>query len=544
MIQAFVSLQQQYPSRTESDMQSFFEALQNAVFSQPTVFRTNVDASVRPYNLNAICEAALNPRCKFVVLRAECEKFWQCTFVLPDEKQGLGALFFDLQRADKPRRLSPDSLIEMFKKLYHQMKPRLIRVGDSEAREKLRSRHGLVQMPGIGRIEWLQIVSPQVYADIYNPSEMVAAPGYATEIWEDGALFMQVYEDPNDWDSEDNISQANFIPGFLAGLARIKDTDKERETLSDIEKLWNRAKKTAEKAYEVLSTDPNNIPKASSAKAEVKSAPKEEEVISTPAMTMDADDMLKRSVVYNRLRSEFTLTEENIVKVGVEGPCTIFKVKAERKPMFYVTYQDLDLKVFILNAGEDLQRFLAENGCSVKAECLDKIKQLIKTYYHPEYTLLDSLDDLPETVVRDRRMPELRKKFKTAAVETIDGNETLTFWFYKPEYQGLESFRLIQFEDWPMQIEIKVEASDLENEPEEAAAATEQVAEAKSEEAKAAKEDDAVPAEASKDQVPAQGMPMAKVALVAVIALIIIVYLALAMGMYGGELNPANWGSK
>lgn len=191
MIQAFVSLKPQYPARTESGMRSFFEALQNAVFSQPTIFRTNADVSVRPYSLDAITEAAMNPRCKFVVLRAECEKFWQCTFLLPD-KQGMSALFFDLQRQESPRRLSPDSLIEMFKKLYKAMSPRVIRIGDSEAREKLKSRHGLIMMPGLGRIEWLQIVSPEIYGDIYNASELVAAPGYQTEIWEDGALFMRL----------------------------------------------------------------------------------------------------------------------------------------------------------------------------------------------------------------------------------------------------------------------------------------------------------------------------------------------------------------
>ena len=465
MIQAFVALKLQYPSRTESGMRSFFEALQNAVFSQPTVFRTNIDASVRPYRIDEICEAALNPRCKFVVLRAECEKFWQCTFLLPDA-HGMGALFFDLQRIQNPRRLSPDSLIEMFKKLYRSMTPRLIRIGDSEAREKLKSRHGLVMMPGLGRIEWLQIASPDVYGDIYNPSELVAAPGYSTEIWEDGALFMRVYDDPNDWDSEDNISQANFIPGFLAGVARIKDSEKEKETIKEFERLWSRAEKTAEKAYEVLSADPNNVARVErkvEAKVEV---PVVEEIVSSPVLDMDTDDIQKREIVYNRLRSEFTVEKENIVKVGEEGPCTVFRVKAERKAMFYATYQDRDLKVFILNVGEDLSRFLSENGCSVKAECLDKLKSLIGKYYHPEYKLLETLEDLPSTVIRDRRMPEIREKFAPACVRTENDNQVLTLWFYKPEYQGLESLHLVQFEDWPMQIEAKVEATDMENEPE------------------------------------------------------------------------------
>ena len=314
MIQAFVSLKPQQPPRTESGMRSFFEALQGAVFSQPTIFRTNADQSARPYSLDAICEAALNPRCKFVVLRAECEKFWQCTFLLPD-KQGMGALFFDLQRVQNPRRLSAESLIEMFKKLYTSLSPRLIRIGDSEAREKLRSRHGLVMMPGLGRIEWLQIVAPEVYSDIYNPTDLVVAPGYQTEIWDDGALFMRVYDDPNDWDSEDNISQANFIPGFLAGVAKIRDNEKEKETLRELERLWSRAEKTAEKAYEVLDATEGSGAAAASEQAQtqmratqpVESADLDRLVESSNAR-LDAEDARKRSVVFARLKSSSLIT--------------------------------------------------------------------------------------------------------------------------------------------------------------------------------------------------------------------------------------------
>lgn len=463
MIQAFVSLKPHQPARTEPGMRSFFEALQSAVFSRPTVFRSNADESVRPYSLDDVVSAALDPRCRFVVLRAECEKFWQCTFLLPD-KQGMGALFFDLQRMQNPRRLSPDVLIEMFKSLYHSLSPRLIRVGDSEAREKLRSRHGLVMMPGLGRIEWLQIVSPSVYADIYNPSELVAAPGYASEIWEDGALFMRVYDDPNDWDSEDNISQANFIPGFLAGVAKIKDSEKEKETIREVERLWSRAEKTAEKAYEVLSADPNNVAVESAPKAQ--SAPVEEIKLLEGTADLDSDDAKKRDVVCTRLKSEFTIEESDIEKCATEGPCTIFKCKPSNKNAFYASYQDEGRKVFILNSLEDLSGFLKLNGCSVKPECFDTIKRLLKTYYHPDYRMIDSLDELPEDVRNDRRMPEMRKLFKPAAVETVNGNQCLEFWFYKIEAKGLETLSFTQFEDWPMQLDAKVQCTDMESEPE------------------------------------------------------------------------------
>ena len=472
MIQAFVSLKPQQPPRTESGMRSFFEALQGAVFSQPTIFRTNADQSARPYSLDAICEAALNPRCKFVVLRAECEKFWQCTFLLPD-KQGMGALFFDLQRVQNPRRLSAESLIEMFKKLYTSLSPRLIRIGDSEAREKLRSRHGLVMMPGLGRIEWLQIVAPEVYSDIYNPTDLVVAPGYQTEIWDDGALFMRVYDDPNDWDSEDNISQANFIPGFLAGVAKIRDNEKEKETLRELERLWSRAEKTAEKAYEVLDATEGSGAVAASEQAQtqmratqpVESADLDRLVESSNAR-LDAEDARKRSVVFARLKSEYAIKEDNIFKVGEEGICTIFKAIPDKKAPFFASYQDLDKKVFILNAIEDLARFISVNDCTLNDAKLPRIKELIKTYYHPEYAMLDSLDDLPSNVVRDRRVPQLREQFKTPAVEDINDNMTLTFWFYKPDTMGVETLTLRQYQDWPIQLEVKIQCTDMENEPE------------------------------------------------------------------------------
>lgn len=573
MIQAFVSLKSQQPPRTESGMRSFFEALQGAVFSQPTIFRTNADQSARPYSLSAVCEAALNPRCKFVVLRAECEKFWQCTFLLPD-KQGMGALFFDLQRMQNPRRLSPDSLIEMFKKLYASLSPRLIRIGDSEAREKLRSRHGLVMMPGLGRIEWLQIVAPEVYSEIYNPTDLVVAPGFQTEIWDDGALFMRVYDDPNDWDSEDNISQANFIPGFLAGVAKIRDNEKEKETLRELERLWSRAEKTAEKAYEVLDASEGTGTGSESAQDQsqmratqpVESADLDRLVESSNAK-LDAEDARKRSVVFARLKSEYAIKEENIFKVGEEGICTIFKAIPDKKAPFYASYQDLDRKVFILNALEDLARFIGVNDCSVDSSKLSRIQELVKTYYHPEYTMLGSIDELPESVIRDRRVGDLRKAFAAPAVENINDNQTLTFWFYKPDVMGVETLILRQYQDWPIQLEVKIQCTDMENEPDRAEP---KPAEEKSAEAPKTEEK---PAEAPKTEensadgaltldppkaaptprrsdtasssqtLPAQksGGSAAGKVLIAVIVILAVAYLAFVFLVNGGNFNPMDF---
>ena len=560
MIQAFVSLKLQQPPRTESGMRSFFEALQGAVFSQPTIFRTNADASVRPYSLEAIVEATLNPRCKFVVIRAEKEKFWQCTFLLPD-KQGMGALFFDLQRAASPRRLSPESLIEMFKKLYKSLSPRLIRIGDSEAREKLKSKHGLVQMPGIGRTEWLQIVSPELFSDIYNPSELVAAPCYSADILEDGALFLRIYEDPNDWDSEDNISQANFIPGFLAGIAKIKDSDKVKENLRDLERIWSRAEKTAENAYEALdgaapsepakaAEPPKAAEPAKPAEPEQAAEKKEEPEANAPEKLED-DDLRMRSVIYNRLKSDFKVDENNITKASVEGPCTIFKVKPDNKPVFYASYQDLDWRVFVLNSLEDLARFISTNGCTVNQKHIEKIRTLLKNYYHPEYHILNTIDMLPLEVRRDRRVKELEAEFKPASVESNDGVNNVTFWFYRPDITGVETLTMTQFEEMPMQLEVKIRCTDMENEPEPPTTlASEVTAErkapkaetlkepVKAEEKKEAPKADELPAKAEADEVPAEQGSSDSIALKVVfiiIVLLIVAYIAAAFLMYDGD---------
>ena len=277
MLQAFVSLKHQQPPRTESGLQSFLEALTSAAYSPPTFFCTNLDATPQSYTVDGLTQACLHQKCKFAVVRGDDPLFWQATILMPD-KEGLGALFFQFE-SDTSACPTADQVIEFTKKLYKNLEPRIIRAGDSEAREKLKSRHGLVLMPGLGRVEWLQVVHPDVYGELYNPSELVAAPAYAAEIWEDGALFLRVYGDPKDWDNEENISLANFIPGFLAGTANVTDGEKEKQNVRIIEKLWNRANKTAERAAEIF--DPPSSNAAAVAKP-TPVAPKPEPVVAKP----------------------------------------------------------------------------------------------------------------------------------------------------------------------------------------------------------------------------------------------------------------------
>jgi len=465
MLQAFVSLKPQQPARTENGMTSFFEALENAVFSQPTIFRSNTDAAARPYSIEAVVEAALKPNCKFIVLRADCEKFWQCTFLLPDA-QGVGALHFDLQRVDNPRKISATTLVNMFKNLYQSIKPKLVRVGDSEARKKLKSRHGIIMMPGIGRVEWLQIVSQDVYGDIYNPSDLVGAPCYQSDVWEDNSFFLRVYDDPNDWDSEDNESYANFVPGFLAGISKIKDGEKEKEMLRELERLCSRAEKTAEKAYAALD---NASIHTSPAKAEVEEeheAPSQEaapvEESSAPVADVDEETAHKRSVIFTRIKDEFKVEEQDIIKRAVEGPCTVFTVKRKKKPDMCVSYQDSANKVYILNNTDDLSKFIKDNGCKLNEESIPKLVHLL-SYYHPENKILATLDDLPDHVAKDKRVPGFKEKYAFGKITNTEGTLELLVPVFQPECDGLEIVSLSQFEAWPIQITSEVVATEMEN---------------------------------------------------------------------------------
>lgn len=549
MLQAFVSLKPQQPARTESGMTSFFEALENAVFSQPTIFRSNTDAAARPYSIEAVVEAALKPNCKFIVLRADCEKFWQCTFLLPDA-QGVGALHFDLQRVESPRKLSATTLMNMFKNLYQSIHPKLVRVGDSEARKKLKSRHGIVMMPGIGRVEWLQIISQDVYGDIYNPSDLVGAPCYQSEVWEDNTFLLRVYDDPNDWDSEDNESYANFVPGFLAGISKIKNGEKEKEMLRELERLCSRAEKTAEKAYAALATTSSASTKSQPAAAEEdvqETAPDKPSSVPSPVAAMDEETAKMRSAIYTRLKDEFKVEEQDIIKRAVEGPCTVFTVQRKKKPDMCVSYQDSANKVYILNNTDDLNKFFKDNGCKLNDESIPKLMHLL-SYYHPENKILSSLDDLPEHVCRDKRVPGFREKYVFGKVTNTEGTLELLIPVFQPDCDGLEIVSLSKYESWPIQITSEVVATEMENVKEKPAPAPAKKEDQDASVAPAAAKKEVATAEvkpadkvstaivaAGKDQVPAKKEGGNKVVII-IIVLIALLYIG---AMIYCDMDPA-----
>ena len=532
MLQAFVQLKQQQPPKTASGIRSFFEALTNAVFSEPTVYRSSADVASKPFSLDAVCEASLDSRCKFIVLRGESGKFWQCTCLLPDA-QGHGALFFDFQR-DQNDRISSDELIDFSKRLYKALTPLVIRIGDSEAREKLKSRHGLVFMPRLGRIEWLQVIRPEIYSNVYSVSELAAAPAFDAAVWDDGAFFLRVYGEPDDWESEENVSLANFIPGFLAGIAKIEDGNKEREMVRELEKIWARTEKTAQNAMIAMNGGQPVQPAAEEDSAKeapaAEEAPKKEEAPSASSVAVDDEERKMRDMLLKRLSAEHKVDDSCFAKVGTEGPCTVFSVTLKGKIEFYASYQDLERKVYILNDSEDFAKFLQANDCNVKKEDADKIIRLTKSYFKPEIRILNSVSDLPKEVSGDRRLSELSDMKASGTIEEVNGTQILSVWIYNERTRALELLKVCQFETWAPTVELEKRIPELELK----AAAEEKPAEAKAAAAPApakVEEKESVPAKAEeKESVPAKSSNKAVIAIIILIVLCVVVVLLKATG--------------
>ena len=502
MLQAFVSLKHQQPPRTESGLQSFLEALTSAAYSPPTFFCTNLDATPQSYTVDGLTQACLHQKCKFAVVRGDDPLFWQATILMPD-KEGLGALFFQFE-SDTSACPTADQVIEFTKKLYKNLEPRIIRAGDSEAREKLKSRHGLVLMPGLGRVEWLQVVHPDVYGELYNPSELVAAPAYAAEIWEDGALFLRVYGDPKDWDNEENISLANFIPGFLAGTANVTDGEKEKQNVRIIEKLWNRANKTAERAAEIF--DPPSSNAAAVAKP-TPVAPKPEPVVAKPEPDEDFDDLLvaeptdelddllvaepetedaaeataepalkdppspaEVASIISEQSADIELDSKSVTRLDTLFDQTIYRAQdAKTGDRVFIAFSPTEDKLRVLDKLEDFAAFLQAESLNVQESDRAAIVDCVKRYHRPYVTYIDSVDDVSGSAGSDPRLKEFEAIVKPAHFDVSDETQQLHVWAYNPRNSGLEEILIRQFEDWPLTMEIKRHILELK-EPTDVAA--------------------------------------------------------------------------
>lgn len=494
MLQAFVSLKQQQPPRTESGLKTFFQGLVKVSFSSPTYFCTSAAPEPSAFSVAAAAKACAVEEVKWAQFRGE-DPYWQATMLMPD-KRGYAAMFyhFESEDGDKPV-VETDRLIEFAREFYDTLEPRLIRLGDSEAREKLKSRHGLVLMPGLGRVEWLQLVHPDIYGELYNSSELAAAPAYAVEIMRSGGLFLRVYGDPKEWESEDNVSLANFIPGFLAGTANVTDGEKAKMAVRQIEKLWTRASKTAGKVAEIFHP-PAEAPTAAAADdssdATVKmsspsaemladlggSKPAEKEptveeapiLAAEPVATHEAPSTSEVQAQISSLAPDVQL-QGNVATVNAPDlEQKLYRGRDGRLPAsdFFIAFDTEEGKLLNLDKFEDFAAFLQKEDLGVNSGDRNEIISLVKKYHRTYLTHLSSVDGIPGESGKDKRLETFRSRVKAPYQDTDGETQKLHLWAFNPRANALEEMIIHQFKTWPLSMENRSQLTDLK-----ASAATE-----------------------------------------------------------------------
>ena len=143
---------------------------------------------------------------------------------------------------------------------------------------------------------------------------------------------------------------------------------------------------------------------------------------------------------------------------------------------------------------------------------------------------MGSLEDLPEHVRFDKRLPGIREKFTFGKVTNTEGTREYVIPLFLPDCDGLEIVSLTQFETWPVSVSSEIVATDMENVKEKPAPAKEEVKveekkeEAKAEEKKEEKKESTELVSSDKDNVPAKSGGAGK-AVVIILVLLVIAYM-------------------
>ena len=144
MLQGFVYLGD--VSRTEQSVKSLLQKLSEASYTKPTKCYSNVNPVIRSYpDETLLAEAKYGA--DWIALCGNDPYMFHCTILLPrEDREPVMFLRFENERAldDAP---PINSLINFAKTLSEELSPRLMRLGDSVAREKLKSHHGLILLP-------------------------------------------------------------------------------------------------------------------------------------------------------------------------------------------------------------------------------------------------------------------------------------------------------------------------------------------------------------------------------------------------------------
>jgi hypothetical protein len=79
-----------------------------------------------------------------------------------------------------------------------------------------------VLAPHSGRyLYWIHILGPSEYAPKYLKEELLNAPAYRVEEWENDVVFMMCYENPFEYDLPENVERVRKISDYLDDKERV-----------------------------------------------------------------------------------------------------------------------------------------------------------------------------------------------------------------------------------------------------------------------------------------------------------------------------------
>jgi hypothetical protein len=131
---------------------------------------------------------------------------------------------FLIDRDDFVKINGPEKIYYMFlsiAKQFSQLTNANLQVVESEKfYEKTEMR--VIKGPHRSRyLDWIHILGPSAYSPAYTKEELLNAPAYRVEEWENDVVFMMCYEKPFEYDLPENIERVRAITDYLRGKKRV-----------------------------------------------------------------------------------------------------------------------------------------------------------------------------------------------------------------------------------------------------------------------------------------------------------------------------------
>ena len=513
MLQAFVSLREQELTQSKEGFLSILDKIARVSYATPTRFYSSINHKLRSSADDSLADEAFSGA-EWVAMTGDSPSYFHCTLTLPTNKYGTAAFIRFEEEGGATSKITVEKIISLCKNLNQELEPYLIRVGDSVAREKLKSHHGLVLLPGLGRIEWLQIFHQQLTGTMYSQSELVTAPAYETEILPNGSVFLRVYNDPWDYESDETVTLANFIPGYMAGTAVVDDPEKEKNQVRMIEQQWNLSKEASVSATAVLEggvadksdPGPKRIENGSTNNGPDKSMePTLNEMAANAAKPLIAEEEISKQLRAYSMAPVLTKEEPElpkavpksatldksdkvvVVQEAGSGPPTCEAILAavlENEPAlkitashirfideldhhiiyrisnpselihFYLAFQIQTGEIIKFSRNESFVHFLQMEQVGIEADRLDEVMEFFQQYHQDKVEILQGVESLDEKLQKLEKIDRLASSIQIPEFSESEGHKTFSFWVFYSNRAVIEKLSIAQYEDWPYQFEV------------------------------------------------------------------------------------------